>query len=408
MILLTNKNYKEITVLDVCSIGLHPTFDVEVKKNHHYITRAGVVSHNTGIFANLVTGGIEPAFMPEYIRTSIVHQIPDHIISVTPKFYEGVYEETSMFKWVKEGDDDILRGTDANGVVYKIDKSRGLTKETLCEDYGVWYLKQRGEWDPTADYAVTTTELTVEEHVSDLLGFAKRTDSACSKTANIPHDYPYENFKNLYLDVYNTGVIKGFTTYRAGTMASVLSAKEEANASQTDEEIILDDVQMPASLPATLKTIRSEGRKWYLTIIQDETQTRPVALFVQTNSHEKSITANDAVEKLTELAYTKKIPSHHIESVLGKMSGDTNATKICRMISLNLRHGVLIKNIVSTLENVDCFAGSFVFHIRKYLGSFIKDGEPVQGETCPECGSEKIVFQQGCKQCSQCSYSKCG
>jgi ribonucleoside-diphosphate reductase alpha chain len=363
---------------------------------------------NGSIYANIVSGGIEPVFMPEYTRTVICQNVPDEIMLVTPKYNEGVFEETELFKWAKEGDEDILRGVGPSGTVYKIDRNRGLTKEVLCEDYGVRYLKSIGEWDPSADWAVTTTELTVNDHVSDLRGFARWVDSACSKTANIPNDYPFEDFKNLYLDVYNTGVIKGFTTYRAGTMTSVLAAKEEATADVYDEEIILDDIKLPDSLPAVLKTLRAEGRKWYLTVIQNELQTRPVALFVQTNAHEKSIIANDASEKLLGLARSKGIPEKHITDVEAKIVGDNNPSKICRTISLCLRHGILIKSIVAVLNQVDCLVGSFVFHIRKYLASLIKDGELVADETCQECGSHNVVYQEGCKVCANCGSSKCG
>lgn len=361
---------------------------------------------NGSIFANVVTGGIEPAFMTEYIRTVIVPVTPDHIVDVTPKFYTGEFFETEMFKFAKEGDEQILKGIDKFGVTYKIDKSRGLTKEVLCEDYGIRYLKKIGEYNPEADYIVTTTELSVEDHVNDLKGFAKYTDSACSKTCNIPSDYPYDDFKDLYLKVYNTGVIKGFTTYRAGTMTSVLSAaKETADA---EEEVILDDIKLPDNLPAMMKTLRAEGRKWYLTVIQNEAQTKPVALFVQTNHSEKSVIAEDTVERLIDLARNKGIPDKYIEDTLHKCSQDSNATKICRIISLNLRHGVLIRNIVSALDKVDCIAGTFVFHLRKYLASFVKDGEKVKDETCQSCGSSNVVYQEGCKVCANCGSSKCG
>lgn len=361
---------------------------------------------NGSIFANVVTGGIEPAFMAYYIRTVIVNVVPDSIADVTPKYWAGEFVETSMFKFAKEGDEEILRGVGPDGVVYKIDRNRGLTKEVLCEDYGVRDLKRRGEWEPSADYIVTTGELTVMEHVEDLKGFARWTDSACSKTCNIPYDYPYEDFKTLYLDVYNTGVIKGFTTYRAGTMTSVLSAVKETD--EVEEEIILEDIKLPDSLPATLKTLRAEGRKWYLTVILNEAQTKPVALFTHTNNHEKSVTANDAIEVLLELAISKGIPQKHIEAVVSKATNDTNTTKICRMVSLCLRHGVLIRNVVAALDKVDCIAGSFVFHIRKYLASFIKDGEKVQNELCGECGSSNVVYREGCKVCANCGSSKCG
>lgn len=363
---------------------------------------------NTSILANVVSGGIEPIFMPEYIRTVGVPAIPPQLEAVTPKYAEGQFHETEFFKWAKEGDEDILRGVSDDGIVWKIDRNRGLTKEVPCEDYGVRYLKAHGEWDPNAEWAVTTTQLSVTDHVNDLKGFARWTDSACSKTCNLPNDYPYEDFKNLYLEVYNTGFIKGFTTYRSGTMTSVLSAKEEKTATPEDEEIVLEDVKLPDSLPATLKTLRAEGKKFYLTVIMNEAQTRPVALFSHTNQAEKKVTISDAVERLLDLAHSKGIPEQHISAVEAKIAGDNSHTKVCRMISLNLRHGVLIKNIVATLDKVDCVAGSFVFHIRKFLASFIKDGENVIGEKCQECGSDKVVYQEGCKVCTNCGSSKCG
>lgn len=362
---------------------------------------------NSSILANVVSGGIEPIFMPEYVRTVILSVAPPEIINLTPKWYEGVWEETDLFKFAKEGDEEILRGV-FNGVTYKIDKNRGLTKEVLCEDYGVRYLKSKNEWNPTADWAVTTTNLTVDDHVSDLEGFAQWTDSACSKTCNIPFDYPYEEFKNLYMKVYQTGFIKGFTTYRSGTMTSVLSAKDEKLALPGDEEIILDTVHLPDSAPASMKTLKAEGRKWYLSVVWNEQQTRPFALFVHTNHHEKNITTSDAVEKLVDLASRKGIPQVHIDEVLTKISGDDNASKIARMISLNLRHGVLIKNIVAVLDTMeDMYIGSFLFQIKKFLASFIKDGEKVHGETCVECGSSNVIYEEGCKKCVNCGSGKC-
>jgi ribonucleoside-diphosphate reductase alpha chain len=364
---------------------------------------------NTSIFANVVSGGLEPVFMHEYVRTVIVNVMPDHIASVTPKWYEGEWYETEMFKFSKEGDEVILRGTDANGTVYKIDTNRGLTKEVLCEDFGVRFMKRIGEWDASADWAATTTSMSVQDHVSDLTGFARWVDSAMSKTVNVPNDYPFADFSDIYLDSYNSGFVKGVTTYRSGTMTTVLAAKDEKNATAMDEEIILDDVKLPDSSAATLKTLRAEGKKWYLTTTWNEQQTRPFALFVHTNSHEKGVTTSDAVEKLMELAVNKGIPQRHIDATMEKISGDTNASKIARMISLSLRHGVLIKNIVLALDRVqDVFAGTFLFQIRKYLSTFIKDGDPVEGSTCESCGSSRVIYSEGCQKCVDCGSSKCG
>ena len=358
---------------------------------------------NTSIFANVVSGGLEPIFMPEYVRTVIVNTMPEEIENVTPKWFEGEWRETELFKFTKEGDEEILKGVH-NGTTYKIDKNRGLTKEVLCQDYGVRYLAERGEWDPKAEWAVTTLNLKVQDHVSDLKGFARWVDSAMSKTVNVPNDYSFEKFKDIYLDSYKSGYVKGVTTYRSGTMTTVLAAKEEV-----EEEIIKDDVQLPDSAPSTMKTLKAEGKKWYLSVVYNENNKRPFALFVQTNDYEKKVVAEEAVEVLIALARKKKIPKRHIDTVLIKIEKDNNVNKTARLLSFLLRHGVLIKNIVAALDKVEsAYAGSFVFAIKKYLSTYVKDGEPVEDAKCQNCGSTTIVFQEGCSVCKSCGSSKCG
>jgi ribonucleoside-diphosphate reductase alpha chain len=364
---------------------------------------------NTSIFANVVSGGLEPVFLHEYVRTVIVGDMPAEIAPQTPRWFEGAWHETEMFKFTTEGDEEILRGVADNGTVYKIDKNRGLTKEVLCEDYGVRFMKHCGQWDPNADWAATAMSMTVNDHVNDLIGFARWVDSSISKTTNVPYDYPFEQFQNIYIEAYKSGYVKGVTTYRAGTMTNVLAAKDEKEATNDDEEIILQDVKMGDSSEASMKVMRVEGKKWYLTVVWNETRTRPFALFIHTNHPEKSTTTNDAVERLLELAERKGIPQRHIETVYEKIEIDNNTTKITRMISLCLRHGVLIKNIVATLDKVEnVYAGSFLFQVTKYLATFIRDGEKVEGELCLECGSDKVIYTEGCKKCLNCSSSKCG
>lgn len=363
---------------------------------------------NTGILANMVSGGLEPIFMWEYTRTVIVGKVPEDMISFTPKWYEGVWEETDVFKFAKEGDEEILKAV-YNGVTYKIDKNRGLTKEVACKDYGYRWLQDNGLWEEGADWTATALSgLTAEDHLSDLIGFAKYVDSAMSKTINVPNEYPFEDFKNIYLTAYHSGVVKGVTTYRSGTMTAVLSSKESATNGY-DEEVILDTVKMPTSSEASMKILRAEGRKWYLTVVWNDTKTRPQAIFVHTNHHEKTVTTSDATDRLLKLARDKMIPDSIISDAEIKIATDPNITKLTRILSLLLRHGVLIKNIVAVLDSVDnVFVGSFLFQIKKFLASFIKDGEKVEGETCQECHSDKVVFQEGCKICLSCGSSKCG
>lgn len=388
------------------SLPLSEKYVEKLKK--HGIRNSSLMScqptGNTSIFANLVSGGIEPIFAQSYIRTVIVNEVPEHILSVTPRFWEGQFEETEFFKFSKEGDEQILRGVDEFGIVFKIDKNRGLTKEVLCEDYGVHWLKERNEWDANAEWAITAMELKPEDHVNDLKGFSRWVDSSISKTVNVPFEFPFENFENVYLDAYRVGYIKGITTYRTGTMTTVLAEAKSTD----DEEIILDNVKIPDTSPATMKVLKAEGRKWYLTILMNQEQTKPWALFVHTNANEKTVQTSNALELMFELARKKKIPEEHIIDIETKIAGDSNSSKIARVISLNLRHGVKIENIVFELNKMeDIFVGSFLFQIRKFLSSYIRDGQRIEGATCDNCSSKRVVFSEGCSKCMDCGSSKC-
>ena len=393
----------------VKSLGLPESYMEKLRT--HGIRNSSLLSiqptGNTSVFANMASGGLEPIFNPIYTRTTTLNRVPEEIEDVTPKWYEGRWHETELFKFSKEGDEEILRGEN-NGVVYKIDKNRGLTKEVDCIDYGVRWLMNRGEWDENAEWAVSASDLTVDEHVSDMLGFAEYVDSAISKTVNLPNNYPLDDFKRIYLEAYQTGWIKGMTTYREGTMTSVLSVKDEKHAeSDADKEIILDDVKLPNSAPAILKTIRAEGKKWYLTVVYYDGTNRPFAIFVKTNSHEQSVLTNNAIDLLFSLAEEKGIPQKHIDDVKRKIGGDNNPSKITRVLGLLLRHGVLIKNICLTLDKIDgIHVGSFVYQIKKFLETHIKEGEIVEGEKCGECGG-KLIYSEGCFKCSQCGNSRC-
>ena len=199
--------------------------------------------------------------------------------------------------------------------------------------------------------------------------------------------------------------MKGVTTYRSGTMTTVLAAKDEE---QYEEEIIKEDVKLPDSANATLKTIRAEGKKYYLTVVYNENPNRPFALFVKTNNHESTTLTSNALDVLMKLSRKKKIPKRHRDEVAEKITADNNANKVARTISFLLRHGVLIKNIVAVLDNVeDCYVGTFVFQIKKFLSTYIKDGDVVEDEKCLECGG-KVVYREGCKLCMSCGNSKCG
>jgi len=63
------------------------------------------------------------------------------------------------------------------------------------------------------DYFVSSEDITPREHVDIQAASQKWIDSSISKTANVPTDYPYEQFKDIYLYAHEKG-LKGCTTFR--------------------------------------------------------------------------------------------------------------------------------------------------------------------------------------------------
>ena len=63
------------------------------------------------------------------------------------------------------------------------------------------------------DYFITAEEVTPKQHVDIQAAAQKWIDSSISKTANVPTDYPFEDFKDIYLYAYEND-LKGCTTFR--------------------------------------------------------------------------------------------------------------------------------------------------------------------------------------------------
>jgi ribonucleoside-diphosphate reductase alpha chain len=365
---------------------------------------------NTSVLANVVSGGLEPVFMHEYIRTVIVNACPEHLLPVTPKYWEGEFKETELFKFVKEGDESILRGVDKDGVVYKIDKNRGLTREVPCVDYGVRFLKAKGEWNPKADWAATTLNLSVDEHVTDMKGFGKWIDSSMSKTVNLPNNYDYEKFKDLYLNAYKTGYLKGITTYRDGTMTTVLAAKKEDTLPKSLSP------KRPKTIPGELHHFVIDGRKYYVAVGLYGEKKEPYEVFTGINETRKEIyipksVKSGTIEKLSRGKYlfvhSEEGSNEPEEYHLNNGHSNDTADALARMISCSLRHGADISFVVHQLEKTKGPIISFSKALARTLKKYITDGTEVKGEECPECQS-KLVRQEGCVSCPSCGYSKCG
>jgi ribonucleoside-diphosphate reductase alpha chain len=83
-------------------------------------------------------------------------------------------------------------------------------------------------------------DITPTEHVDIQAAAQKWIDSSISKTANVPTDYPYEDFKDVYTYAYGNG-LKGCTTFRFNPEAHQGVLVKERDLANTTYRFVLDD-----------------------------------------------------------------------------------------------------------------------------------------------------------------------
>ncbi|MCB1869642.1 MAG: adenosylcobalamin-dependent ribonucleoside-diphosphate reductase [Gammaproteobacteria bacterium] len=90
------------------------------------------------------------------------------------------------------------------------------------------------------DYFISADDVAPREHVDIQAAAQKWIDSSISKTANVPTDYPYEEFKDIYLYAYEKG-LKGCTTFRFNPEAFQGVLVKEQDLENTTYQFTLED-----------------------------------------------------------------------------------------------------------------------------------------------------------------------
>ncbi len=143
----------------------------------------------------------------------------------------------------------------------------GTFKEYAVEDYA-WrlYKHQGGDISKLPDYFVTALEISAQAHEKMVAAVAPHVDTSISKTVNVPADYPYSEFEDLYMVAWKSG-LKGLATYRPNSvLGSVLSVTPTPaeSAQKQPHDVTIDNANRRLSigaLPApVLASLRWPGR----------------------------------------------------------------------------------------------------------------------------------------------------
>ncbi|MEP3784979.1 adenosylcobalamin-dependent ribonucleoside-diphosphate reductase [Ascidiaceihabitans sp.] len=310
----------------------------------------------------------------------------------------------------------------------KVLQKDGSRTEEEVVDYAVQMWRDKMGDAPLPDYFVNAQTLAPSDHVKMQSAAQKWVDSSISKTINCPEDISFDEFKNVYMQAWDTGC-KGCTTYRPNDVTgSVLSVSDDTanKTDQTAPEVVTHDDAEP---------MQPHGDVIYM---QDPLD-RPEALEGSTykikwpdSEHAIYITVNDLVTGGHRRPFEVFINSKNMENFAWTVA-------LTRMISAVFRRGGDVSFVVEELKAVfdprggAWMNGKYIPSILAAIGGVIEQhlvatgfiaGEGMglksdpqaeiigmdrpKGKACSSCGSYELRMVEGCMTCASCGYSKCG
>ena len=297
----------------------------------------------------------------------------------------------------------------------KVLQKDGSRTEEEVVDYAVALWREKFGDKPLPDYFVNAQTLAPIDHVKMQAAAQKWVDSSISKTINCPEDIGFEEFKEVYMEAWDTGC-KGCTTYRPNDVTgSVLSVSEESETTpeaDTGAEVIY--MSEPLERPKAL-----EGNTYKLKWPDSE--------------HAIYLTVNDVIVGGHRRPFEVFINSKNMEHFAWTVA-------LTRMISAVFRRGGDVSFVVEELKAVfdprggAWMEGKYIPSILAAIGSVIERhmiatgfiagegmglktdptavavelGEAPRGKACPSCGQYDLRMVEGCMTCASCGHSKCG
>jgi ribonucleoside-diphosphate reductase alpha chain len=141
----------------------------------------------------------------------------------------------------------------------------GSYTEYSVEDHA-WrlYHELGGDVNKLPDYFVSALDMSATDHIAMMEAVQPFVDTAISKTVNVPADYPYDDFKNLYQQAYNAR-LKGLATYRPNAiLGSVL------HVTTTETAAVVVAPQASVSVVDPMRTVIESRPKGALSAVAEK------------------------------------------------------------------------------------------------------------------------------------------
>ena len=366
-----------------------------LKNGRRNIALLTIAPTGTTSLMTQTTSGIEPVFSPVYKRRRKVNPNDN---SAKVSFVDDMgdaWEEYNVFhhkfvEWL------VTYG-------YKPDEIRKYDDNKLQE-----VIKKSPYFKATSSDIDWLSKVRMQGEIQ------KWVDHSISVTINLPKSATEELVGELYVTAWESGC-KGVTVYREGSRSGVLLTSDEKNEEEAKK------FKRPKVLDAEIIRFKNNDEKWIAFVgLKDS---KPYEIFTGMADEEmfpipKSINKGYIIKNRDDKGVSRYdfqyVDKFGYKNTLGGLSHMFNKEfwNYAKLISSVLRHGMPLTdvvNLVSSLRLDSDTINTWKNGVDRALKRYIPDGTKAKkGQCCPECGSEELIYQEGCLICTSCGSSRCG
>jgi len=341
------------------------------------------------------TSGIEPVFLPVYKRRRKVNP-GDKDVRVDFTDESGdTWEEYIVFHH------KFKTWMEANGH----ETNREYSQEDLNELVKI-----------SPYYKATSNDVDWLAKVRMQGRIQKWVDHSISVTINLPADAKEELVGELFFEAWKSGC-KGVTVYRDGSRSGVLIANDDKEKKKSSGF----PTKRPEKLEAEVVRFQNNKDKWIAFVgLLDN---RPYEIFTGFSDDEDGILLPRSITKgyiikSREDEETSRYDFQYMNSRGYKTTIEGLSHKFnpvywnyAKLISGTLRHGMPIHKVVDLVTSLQLdneTINSWKAGVARALKKYVPDGTLAEDAKCEECGSDEVIYQEGCLTCISCGSSKCG
>ena len=371
-------------------------YEQMLKYGRRNISMLTIAPTGTTSLMTQTTSGIEPVFRPFYKRRKKVNP-NDKNANITYRDDVGdCFEEYFVFHH------KFLTWCELAG--YKVEDVLKMDNDELEKVF-----KKSPYYKATANDIDWVAKVQMQGEIQ------KWVDHSISVTVNLPEDITEEMVAKVYQTAWECGC-KGVTVYREGSRSGVLVSTKEKEA----EDVL--PKQRPKSLEADVIRFRNGSERWIALV--GMLNGRPYEIFTgisddETRSIPHSIEHGWIVKERDIHTGKSRYDFHYTDkygypNVVGGISHMFNKEfwNYAKLISGVIRNGMPIVDIVNLVhgleldsESINTWKNGVERALKRYIPNGTKDET---GKKCTKCGSDNLVYQEGCLVCMDCGYSKCG